>query len=236
MSDIEKLETETKKSKTASPVPMRIERSARGISEIVTNDTSELMRLIGIMMEGKAFPKTLDTHPKIIAAWQMAASLGLSPMAAMPNMAIINGAISLWGQLPKALAERTGEMTDFSLVYLNDKQEIISLSNKNIADPVWAAVCTMQRKGRSANEYFFSIDDAKKAKLFGKSGPWTEYTKIMLARRAVGNAVKFEFPDALMGVAIAEYDFNQMPDYEPTPDRDVAETTAKEKINNLLKQ
>lgn len=189
---------------------------------IVARDNSELWRVVQLFMKGTAFPKTIDTPEKAIAAWQVAASLGLPPMVTIQNLAFIHGSVSMWGQLPKALAERTGQLEDFKLILFDAEQKEISLANKNLGDPVWGAVAQVRRSKRSMNEYSFTTPDAEKAKLLNKQGPWKDYTKIMFARRAIGHAMKFEFPDALMGVPVAEYDFNQAPDL-----KDVTEPTVR---------
>jgi len=184
---------------------------------IIAKDNSELVRMIKIFMAGVALPKTLDTEAKIITAWQAAASLKVPPIIAIQNMAIIHGSLSMWGQLPKALAEQTGQMEEFKLILFDEEQNEICLANKNLKSNVWGAVTQMRRSKKSKNEYFFTEIEAKKAGLLGKSGPWQDYRKIMYARRTIAHAVKFEFPDAVMGIGIAEYDHHEAPDL-----RDVA--------------
>jgi hypothetical protein len=179
--------------------------------QIVLNDNAEMLRLITVFMEGKALPKTLDTPAKVISAWQMAASLRIPPAIAIQNMAFINGTISIWGQLPKGLAEATGELSDCRVFWVDKEFNEICVKGKNLDAQVWAAVVRIKRKARSVNEYFYSVEDAKTAGLLGKD-VWKSYLRIMLARRAMGHAIKFEFPDALMGLSIAEYDHNIAPD------------------------
>lgn len=200
---------------------------------LVAKDNSELMRMITIMMQGQAFPKTLDTPQKAIAAWQVAASLGLPPAVAIQNMAVIHGSVCIWGQLPKALAEATGELEDFKMIMINDKHEVISLENKNLDQEVWGAVCQIKRRGRSMNEYSFTMGDAAKARLDKKTGPWSDYRKIMLSRRVMGQAIKFEFPDALMGCQLAEYDLNVAPDLKdvtPLSNKEAWQAALNEKL------
>lgn len=203
---------------------------------IVARDNAELYRMISLMMKGMAFPKTLDTMAKVVAAWQVAASLKLPPAVAIQNLAVIHGSVCMWGQLPKALAEGTGQMEDFKLIYFDPAQKVISLDNKNLDAPVWGAATQMRRTKRSMNEYFFTEVEAKKAGLLNKAGPWTDYRKIMYARRTVGHAIKFEFPDAVMGVGIAEYDFHEAPDLKdvtPSQTRDeLVDKLAKRADNN----
>lgn len=187
--------------------------------QIVARDQAELYRLINVFMQGNAFPKTLDTPAKAVAAWQVAASLGLPPMVCMANLAIINGSIAMWGQLPKALAERTGEMEDFQIFLIDKAQKRISQEAGNLGEEPWGAVCRVKRKGRALNEYVFTENDAKRAGLLNKSGPWKEYRPVMYQRRATAFAMKMEFPDALMGVPVAEYDLDAAPDLKDVSPR-----------------
>lgn len=207
---------------------IQIDEKTQGL---VAKDNSELIRIIRVMMKGMAFPKSLDTEEKILAAWNMAAALKIPPAIAIQNMAVIHGSVCLWGQLPKALAEATGELEDYSLVLIDKEQNVISLANKNLSSEVWGAVCYIKRKNRTRNEYVFTMDDARRAKLDSKTGPWKDYTKIMLSRRVVAQAVKFEFPDALMGLEISEYRYDTAPDLKdvtPSQDRDaIAERLSK---------
>ena len=66
------------------------------------------------------------------------------------------------------------------------------------------AVCVAKRKGKRPVEQRFSVDDAKKAGLWGKQGPWQNYPKRMLQMRARGFALRDAFPDALRGLVLAE--------------------------------
>jgi hypothetical protein len=50
----------------------------------------------------------------------------------------------------------------------------------------------------------FSVADAKRAGLWGKSGPWTQYPRRMLQLRARGFALRDAFPDVLKGLVTAE--------------------------------
>ncbi len=108
------------------------------------------------------------------------------------------------------------------------------MENKNLDAEVWAAVCQIKRKNRSMNEYTFTMGEAETAGLKSKSGPWKQYPKIMLARRAIGHAIKFEFPDAVMGVGIAEYDHHQAPDLEPIRDVNTRSGGNAEKLKQQI--
>jgi len=214
MVNVEQHNTETKVEKII-PVALVVDHESQAI---VARDNSELLRLIRTMMKGQAFPKQFTTEEQLISCWQVAASLKVPPAVAIQNMCIINGSVSIWGQLPKALAEATGELEDFQLILIDKDHKIISLENKNLGEEVWGAICKIKRKGRTLNEYSFTMREAESAGLLNKAGPWKTFQKLMLSRRAVGHAIKFEFPDAVMGVGISEYDHHQAPDLEPIRD------------------
>lgn len=75
------------------------------------------------------------------------------------------------------------------------------------------ARCEARRKGwPSPVVRTFSVADAKKAGLWGKGGPWTNYPKRMLAMRARAFALRDAFPDVLMGLGITE----EVEDIPPT--------------------
>jgi hypothetical protein len=66
------------------------------------------------------------------------------------------------------------------------------------------ATCVVKRRDRSAVVRTFSEADAKKAGLWGKSGPWQQYPARMLQMRARSWALRDAFPDALRGLGIRE--------------------------------
>ncbi len=77
------------------------------------------------------------------------------------------------------------------------------------------ATCEAKRRGYpDANATKFSVADAKKAGLWGKSGPWTQYPKRMLQLRARGFALRDAFPDVLKGLVTAE----EAQDYPTQPE------------------
>ena len=62
------------------------------------------------------------------------------------------------------------------------------------------------RKGEEDNPTVetFTVRDAKRAGLWGKAGPWTQYPRQMLFNRARAFAYRHAFPDALMGMRFRE--------------------------------
>jgi len=111
----------------------------------------------------------------------------LQPMQAMQNIAVINGRPSIWGDAMIALVRACP-----AFEYINETQ-----TDKE-------ATCVIKRKGEPEAVRTFSMEDAKKAGLMGKSGPWTQYPKRMMQMRARSWALRDVFPDVLKGMICAE--------------------------------
>jgi hypothetical protein len=130
----------------------------------------------------------------IMAAVQMGAEIGLAPMQALQNIAVINGRPSVWGDAALALV-RGSSVCD----YVNE------MDAKEIEAAGWVAECKAQRKGDPHPIVrTFSKDDAIKAGLWGRKGPWTTYPARMLQMRARGFCLRDGFPDVLKGLITAE--------------------------------
>lgn len=140
-------------------------------------------------------PPALDTPQKIFLALMFAKQLGLNPLIAIRQIYVVNGVPMIFGDQPLALVKRSGQLDQF-------KEEMI----KNKDEVVIGYRCTSLRKGGHEVVTEFTVDDAKLAKLWGKSGPWSSYPKRMLKMRARSENLKDNFPDILGGIGILEYD------------------------------
>ncbi|WP_287027931.1 recombinase RecT [Herbaspirillum sp.] len=127
----------------------------------------------------------------VLVAIQWGMEIGLKPMQAMQNIAVINGRPSIWGDAALALVKASPHYEDVIETYegTGDKKK---------------AVCIAKRKGRTDVVSEFSVEDAKTAGLYKKSGPWTQYPDRMLQMRARSFALRDQFPDVLKGLSIAE--------------------------------
>jgi hypothetical protein len=79
------------------------------------------------------------------------------------------------------------------------------------------AVCVAKRKGRKPVTAKFSVEDAKRAGLWGKQGPWSAYPKRMMQMRARGFALRDAFPDVLKGMITAEEAQDYPEEAKPRP-------------------
>lgn len=137
-------------------------------------------------------PKDYRGKPgNVLVALQMGAEVGLQPMAALQNIAVINGRPSVWGDAALGIVQASN-------VYESHKEWIEGDGDNAIA------YCEVKRKGQEAHKVSFSVNDAKKAGLWGKESPWKTYPKRMLQMRARGFALRDQFADVMRGLILAE--------------------------------
>jgi hypothetical protein len=164
--------------------------AARGISLVSLADYLEF----GKMVANTEFaPKAMRGKPADCAlATIYGSELGVTPMAALQNICVINGKPSVFGDLLLALC-----MASPLCAYVKEKVE-------GEGDAMVATCETLRRGYESPTVRTFSMADAKNAGLLQKDGPWKQYTSRMLAMRARGFALRDAFPDILRGVISAE--------------------------------
>lgn len=158
------------------------------LAPIQPKSFEDIEKFAVVMAESDLVPKDYKGKPaNVCVAILMGRELGVPPMQALQGIAVINGRPSVWGDLMWALV--TGH-PDFE-----DAQEIVDDAK---------ASCTLKRRDRSAVTEEFSKDDAQKAGLWGKQGPWSQYPKRMMLWRARTFAARNLFADALKGIQIRE--------------------------------
>ena len=133
-------------------------------------------------------PKDFKGRPgNCLVAIQWGAELGLKPLQAMQNLAVINGRPALWGDAVIALV-RSSPLCEYVVE----------------TDDGGTATCKVKRRNEPEQVRTFSMADAKAAGLIGKQGPWTQYPKRMRQMRARAFALRDVFPDVLRGLPVAE--------------------------------
>jgi hypothetical protein len=158
-------------------------------------------------------PKGMDKPETIVVALQMGMELGLPAMASLQNIAVINGRPSLWGDAQLAVCRATGELEEFGEWYEQGGKKLTR--NPATFDESTLAVCRVKRKGMDPMESAFSVADAKRASLWGKAGPWTQYPHRMLRSRARSFALRDTFGDALRGLMSSDEAGDIAPEYTP---------------------
>lgn len=133
-------------------------------------------------------PKDFKGKPaNCLIAMQWGSELGLKPLQAMQNLAVINGRPSLWGDAVLAL------------VLASPVCEYVTESVEGDT-----SICKAKRKGSPEQIRTFSDADAKAAGLLGKQGPWTQYKARMRQMRARAFCLRDVFADVLRGLPVAE--------------------------------
>lgn len=162
--------------------------TGKGQFSLTPQSLDEALRFADMLSKSSIVPKDYQGNPgNVIVAIQWGAELGLAPLQAMQSVAVINGRPSIWGDAVLALVRASGLLVSIEETLDGD-----------------VATCTVRRRGEDLVARTFSIEDAKKAGLYGKQGPWQQYPKRMLQLRARGYALRDVFPDVLRGVYVAE--------------------------------
>jgi hypothetical protein len=188
-------------------------------SGLVPSNINEAMQLAEILSKSTLVPKQFVGNPSdTFVAMQWGFEIGLSPMQALQNIAVINGRPSLWGDAMLALVQSHPEY-DGHKEYVKDD----------------VAYCEVKRKGCDLHVSTFSKEQAILAGLWGgitKSGKataWKSYPERMLQMRARGFALRDQFADALKGLISTE----EARDY-PTKNNKVVEKEIREDVAEII--
>jgi hypothetical protein len=144
----------------------------------------------------------------ICIAVQMGSELGLAPMQAIQNIAVVNGSPAIWGDAIPGLCRASGKCRSVREWHEGEGDDLTYYCEAiRVDDP-------QPVRGK------FSVADAKRAKLWSDepkrkkqgrdgpyevdAGPWYSYPERMLQMRARGFALRDAFPDVLKGLLSAE--------------------------------
>ena len=167
---------------------------------------TEAIQFSDMLASSSMVPKAYQNKPQdILVCVQWGFEMGLAPMQALQNIAVINGKPSVYGDAMMALVQASAVCEDVEEFF----------ENEGTPNPV--AVCVAKRKNRKPVVAKFSVEDAKRAGLWGKQGPWSAYPKRMLQMRARGFALRDAFPDVLKGLISAEEAADYPDEAKPRP-------------------
>jgi hypothetical protein len=173
----------------------------------------EALKLADYLADSSIVPKDFQGKPgNVLVAIQWGLEIGLKPMQAMQNIAVINGRPSLWGDAVLALVLASPVCKD-----------VIERYEGTPGADDYTAVCIAQRHGKEDKVGRFSIKDARAASLLDKPGPWKQYRDRMLKMRARAFALRDQFTDVLKGIPIAEEVMDIPVERDITPPRTAAE-------------
>jgi len=170
---------------------------------------TEAIQFSEMLANSNMVPKQYMGKPQdIMVCIQWGMEMGLAPMQALQNIAVINGKPSVYGDAMMALVQASP--------VCEGVEE--SIEDEGTPNPV--AVCVARRKGRAPVTVRFSVEDAKRAGLWGKQGPWQAYPKRMLQMRARGFALRDAYPDVLKGLISVE-EAQDYPEETKRPPKDI---------------
>jgi hypothetical protein len=153
---------------------------------------AELVQFAKLAAESDLMPPGYKGKPaNVMIAIQMGSEVGLSPMQAIQNIAVISGRPALFGDAMLALVRR-------------DPRCIDVVETMEGEGETRRARCHVKRVHSSPVDVTFSVADARRAGLWDKAGPWKQYPDRMMQMRARGFALRDAFPDVLKGLQSAE--------------------------------
>jgi RecT family len=178
---------------TKAPAP--VDAPPPATSSVLAPATfAELVEFAEIAARSQLVPKDYRGHPEdILLAVQLGSEVGLRPMQALQNIAVINGHPAVFGDALPGLCKA-------SAVY----EDLIETWEREDDADFLTAVCVAKRRGSTPVTARFSVLDAKKAGLWTKPGPWQTYPRRMLQMRARSFALRDAFPDVLKGLISVE--------------------------------
>jgi hypothetical protein len=158
---------------------------------LVPANLTQALELAKLIADSDLAPKDYKGKPgNVLIAVQMGQEVGLPPMSAIQNIAVINGKPGLYGDVGKSILLAAGFIIE------EDDVEVIKKTGMGR--------CKITRPGHPPVERTFSRDSAKTAGLIGKQGPWSQYPERMMAWRAFWFAARDAAADVLKGLSGAE--------------------------------
>jgi len=190
------------------------------------NTLEDLARIALCVHQSGMAPKGYSSQQAILVGMLLGKELGMLPMTAILNIAVINGRPSIYGDMQLALVRVTGLLVGFeemetnsetdpffralclnkteSLAHL-DRVELAKMQPKlNKTADDFGVTVFVHRRDYSPSFVRFTVADAKSAGLWGKEGPWKQFPARMLKFRARSFALRDHFGDALKGLLSTE--------------------------------
>ncbi len=160
------------------------------MSELAVADQPLTMTALSNMLSGAALPARYEYVGDAVATIMVGKELGLPPMASLNEMFLVNGSVGLSGKAMVSLVFRAGHA-----IYTTLTPEM-GTAVAYRRDPYTHIL-------EEVGTYTFTLEDAERAKMMGQ-GTYQKYPADMLGWKAVARAVRFAFPDVIMGYLPSE--------------------------------
>lgn len=153
--------------------------------------TEDAWKVAQSLAKSQFVPKGFQGQPaEILIAASMGARLGLDVFSSLQSLAVVNGRPTLYGDAMLGICQQRPDWRGMSVAWAGQGEAECCTVTIKRADPSGQV---------NATEGRFGVSDAKKAGLWTKQGPWSQYPRRMMEMRARAYALRGAFADALMG-------------------------------------
>ena len=187
------------------------------VSNLMPQTQAEKYEMASVLCKSGLIPSGLNSPEKVFVALQWGHELGLSPMVAVNNIAVINGKPTLSADIMSAVVKRSPEYGGIKWIEMSEKKAECEITR------------ILPNGEKETITSTFSIEDAQKAGLASRE-VWVRYPKRMLKHRCLSYGLKDLFPDLLAGL----YDPEEMESIQPTTtERNVTPAETKTELKNV---
>jgi hypothetical protein len=159
-------------------------QSPRSLSPYAPQNLAEAEAFAKRLAASPLTPESLRGKPEdIFLIMATGSDLGLTPMASLKGLYVINNRIGIYSALAVSLVKRHGACEHFTLVESTAQH----------------ATYKTKRRGETETTLTFTIDQARVAGYLNK-GPWRATPEAMLRARAARALAEAVYPDALFGM------------------------------------
>ena len=153
------------------------------------------IKLAKIFAASGLMPKALNSPEAVFVAMQMGAEIGLSPMASVQNISVINGRPGIFGDAALAVVRASGLLEEFR-----------EWSEGTRKAPDWTYFCRIKRQGFDATTGSYSWAEACEAgqDRADNLSPWKKWTNRMMQFKARNFPMRDQFADILKGIRTIE--------------------------------
>ena len=185
------------------------------VSNLMPQTQAEKYEMASVLCKSGLIPSGLNSPEKVFVALQWGHELGLSPMVAVNNVAVINGKPTLSADIMSAVVKRSPEYGGIKWIEMSDTKAECEITR------------ILPNGEKEVQRSCFTMDDAVKAGLAGRD-VWKKYPRRMLKHRCLSYGLKDVFPDLLAGLYDPEEMESVSSDKTTTTERNV--TPVEEKV------
>lgn len=164
-------------------------------NQIMPVTLQEKLEMANVFVKSNLMPRGFDKPEKVVIALEMGHELGIPPLIAIMNIAVINNKPTLKADMMVALALRSGKIEDIRISFIGKEHE---------NDENYGCRVTIKRKGiKTLFKATFTRRDAKVAGLNQKDN-WQKYERRMLKHRATAFCIRDSLPEIFAGIYLPD--------------------------------